>query len=33
VHYHFGDLEDAARAFLLMRELYDLDKRLKARVR
>jgi hypothetical protein len=32
-HYHFGELEDAARAFLLMRELYDIDKRLKARVR
>jgi hypothetical protein len=33
VHYHFGDLKDAATAFLLMRELFDLDKRLKARVR
>jgi hypothetical protein len=33
VHYHFGELEEAACAFLHMRELYDLDKRLKARVR
>lgn len=33
VHYRFGELEDAAEAFLLMRRLYDLDKRLKARVR
>jgi hypothetical protein len=33
VHYHFGELQDAAQAFLLMRELYDIDKRLKARVR
>ena len=32
-HYHFGELSIAARAFLLMRELYDLDKVLKARVR
>ena len=32
-HHHFGDLADAARAFLLLRELYDLDKALKARVR
>lgn len=32
-HYHFGELSVAARAFLLMRELYDLDKALKARVR
>lgn len=32
-HYHFGDLTDAARSFLLMRELWDLDKTLKARVR
>lgn len=33
VHYHFGDLTDAARAFLLMRELYDIDKALKKRVK
>jgi hypothetical protein len=33
VHYHFGELNEAAEAFLLMRRLYDLDKRLKVRVR
>jgi hypothetical protein len=33
VHYHFGELDEAAEAFLLMRRLYDLDKVLRARVR
>lgn len=32
-HYFYGELEDAKRAFILMRELYDIDKRLKARVK
>ncbi len=32
-HHHFADLADAARAFLLMRELFDIDKGLKKRVR
>jgi hypothetical protein len=31
-HYYFGELEEAARSFLLMRELFDLDRRLKLRV-
>lgn len=30
-HHFFGELEDAKRAFVLMRELYDIDKRLKKR--
>lgn len=32
-HHWWGELEAAKRAFLLMRELYDLDKELKARVK
>ena len=32
VHHHFGELDEAAVAFLLMRQLYDIGKRLKARV-
>ena len=31
-HHWWGELADAERAFILMRELYDLDKRLKGRV-
>lgn len=31
-HYYFGELEQAKQSFLLMRELYDLDKILKKRV-
>ena len=31
-HYYFGELEQAKKSFLLMRELYDLDKALKKRV-
>jgi len=31
-HYYFGELEEAARSFLLMRDLFDLDERLKLRV-
>jgi hypothetical protein len=31
-HHHYGELNDAARGFLLMRELYDISQRLKARV-
>lgn len=31
-HHYFQDLSEAWRAFVLMRELYDLDKRLKKRV-
>jgi hypothetical protein len=30
-HHFFGELEDAKKAFILMRELYDIDKRLKKR--
>lgn len=30
-HHFFGELEDAKKAFVLMRELYDIDKRLKKR--
>lgn len=30
-HHFFGELEDAKKAFLLMRDLYDIDKRLKKR--
>ena len=30
-HHFFGELEDAKRAFVLMRELYDIDYRLKKR--
>lgn len=30
-HHYFGNLEDAWRSFVLMRELYDLDKALKKR--
>lgn len=30
-HHFFGELEDAKRAFILMRELYDIDSRLKKR--
>lgn len=33
VHYHFGELEEASEMFLCLRRAYDLDKRLKARVR
>lgn len=33
VHYHFGELEEAEEMFLLLRRAYDLDKRIKARVR
>lgn len=32
-HYHFGELQDAAEAFTLMRRLWDLDKTLKNRLR
>lgn len=32
-HHYFGDLSEARRGFLLMLELYEIDKRLKARVR
>lgn len=32
-HHHFGDLTDAARAFLLMRDLYEIDKTLRKRVK
>lgn len=32
-HYFFAELEDAKKAFVLMRELYDVDKRLKDRVK
>jgi hypothetical protein len=32
-HHYFGELEDAKRAFILMRELYDLDGELKKRVK
>lgn len=32
-HHHFAELAEAARAFLLMRELYDLDKTLRKRVK
>jgi len=30
-HHFFGELEEAKRAFILMRELYDIDSRLKKR--
>jgi hypothetical protein len=30
-HYYYPDLSDAERAFILMRELYDIDKTLKKR--
>lgn len=30
-HHYFGELEEAKKAFVLMRELYDIDKRLKKR--
>lgn len=30
-HHFFGELEDAKKAFVLMRDLYDIDKRLKKR--
>jgi hypothetical protein len=30
-HHFFGELEDAKKAFVLMRSLYDIDKRLKKR--
>lgn len=30
-HHFFGELEDAKKAFLLMRELYEIDKKLKKR--
>jgi hypothetical protein len=30
-HHFFGELEDAKRAFVMMRGLYDIDKRLKKR--
>ncbi len=30
-HHFFGELEEAKKAFVLMRELYDIDKRLKKR--
>lgn len=32
-HYFYGELEEAKRAFILMRELYDIDKKLSARVK
>ena len=32
-HYYFGELEEAKRSFILMRELYDLDAKLKKRVK
>lgn len=32
-HHFYGEVDDAKRAFILMRELYDLDKKLAARVR
>lgn len=32
-HHYYADLSDAAEAFVHMRRLYDLDKKLKARVR
>lgn len=32
-HHFYGELEDAKKAFVLMRELYDIDKLLKARVK
>ena len=32
-HYFFGELEEAKRSFILMRELYDLDQKLKKRVK
>ena len=31
-HHFFGELEDAKKAFILMRELFDIDRRLKKRV-
>jgi hypothetical protein len=33
VHYHFGDLREAAEQFLDYRRCFDRDKSLKARVR
>ena len=32
-HYFYGEVDDAKRSFILMRELYDLDKKLSARVK
>lgn len=32
-HSYFGDLEEAKRGFLLMRELYDIDAKMKKRVK
>jgi hypothetical protein len=32
-HYQFGEIDDAREAFLLMREMYDLDKKIVARVK
>jgi hypothetical protein len=32
-HHFYGEVNDAKRAFVLMRELYDIDKRLSARVK
>lgn len=32
-HHFYGEVDDAKRAFILMRELYDIDKKLSARVK
>jgi hypothetical protein len=32
-HHHFSDVKDGKSAFLLMRELWDIDKRLSERLR